>query len=98
MPFERRRTWRSAAYQTPVRSSTCRARSRHAFPLTPDSSPHIYRLGNEPSDFYAPGDEVEAAPHRDADGQFRNANTFQIYSMGPDGQPNTEDDMGNWTK
>lgn len=63
-----------------------------------DSSPHIYRLGNEPSDFYAPGDEVEAAPHRDADGQFRNANTFQIYSMGPDGQPNTEDDMGNWTK
>lgn len=61
-----------------------------------DASPHIYRLGNEPSDFFEPGDEVDVAPHRDADGQFRNPSTFQVFSMGPDGQPNTEDDMGNW--
>lgn len=56
---------------------------------------HTYVLGGT-SDAYMPGDEVTAHPHKDGDGQFRNANTFQIYSMGPDGEPNTADDIGNW--
>ncbi len=64
---------------------------------TADGAPHVYTMGAEPSDFYAPGDEVDAIPHRDADGQFRNPNTYQVFSMGPDGRPNTEDDIGNWS-
>ena len=43
------------------------------------------------------GDTVTAQPHRDGDGQYYNPNTFQIFSMGPDGEPNTDDDMGNWS-
>jgi prepilin-type N-terminal cleavage/methylation domain-containing protein len=56
---------------------------------------YTYVLGGTSEAFMA-GDEVTAYPHKDEDGQFRNANTFQIFSMGPDGQPNTEDDIGNW--
>ncbi|MEO6786486.1 MAG: type II secretion system major pseudopilin GspG [Chthoniobacteraceae bacterium] len=26
-----------------------------------------------------------------------NANSFDVYSAGPDGKPGTEDDIGNWT-
>ena len=58
---------------------------------------HVYVLGGT-TDAYQAGDEVTAYPHRDNDGQFRNPNTFQIFSMGPDGEPNTKDDIGNWSR
>jgi general secretion pathway protein G len=28
----------------------------------------------------------------------KNPNSFDLYSMGPDGKPDTEDDIGNWDK
>ncbi len=42
--------------------------------------------------------EVEARPWQREDGTFYNPLTFQVYSMGPDGEPNTEDDVTTWTK
>ena len=42
-------------------------------------------------------ERVEARPCRDADGSFVNPRTFQIYSMGPDGVPNTDDDITAWS-
>lgn len=45
----------------------------------------------------SPGDELSARPWRDENGRYLNAETFQVYSMGPDGEPNTDDDIGNWT-
>jgi prepilin-type N-terminal cleavage/methylation domain-containing protein len=42
--------------------------------------------------------EVEARPWQREDGTFYNPLGFQIYSMGPDGEPNTEDDVTTWTK
>ncbi len=41
--------------------------------------------------------EVRAHPHRHEDGGFRNPTSFQLFSMGPDGVPNTHDDIGTWT-
>ena len=49
-----------------------------------------------PESEHGPGDEISATPWRDADGRYINSETFQIFSMGPDGEPNTEDDIGNW--
>ena len=42
--------------------------------------------------------DVEARPWQREDGTFFNPLGFQIYSMGPDGEPNTEDDVTTWTK
>ena len=49
---------------------------------------------------YNSGEEmdVEARPWQREDGTFYNPLTFQVYSMGPDGEPNTEDDVTTWTK
>ena len=56
-----------------------------------------YVIGeNSETEFAEAGDTVTARPHRDGDGQYRNPNTFQVFSMGADGAPNTEDDIGNW--
>ena len=49
-----------------------------------------------PESMHGPGDEISATPWRDENGRFFNSETFQIFSMGPDGEPNTEDDIGNW--
>ncbi len=40
--------------------------------------------------------EVQAYPYRTAEGNFVNPTSFQLYSLGPDGQPNTEDDITAW--
>lgn len=40
--------------------------------------------------------EVTPRPHRRADGSFANPRSFQLFSMGPDGVPNTEDDIVAW--
>ncbi len=39
---------------------------------------------------------VEARPYRSADGTYINPTSFQLYSMGPDGEPNTDDDITTW--
>ena len=41
-------------------------------------------------------DDVYPKPYRNEDGSFRNPSTFQIWSMGPDGEPNTDDDIVPW--
>lgn len=42
--------------------------------------------------------DVEAMPWAKDDGTFYNPLSFQIYSMGPDGEPNTDDDVTTWQK
>ena len=45
------------------------------------------------------GEENEylAKPHKRADGTgFVNPSSYQLYSMGPDGEPNTDDDIATW--
>ncbi|MDA1194620.1 MAG: type II secretion system protein [Planctomycetota bacterium] len=42
------------------------------------------------------GEVVEARPYKRPDGSFYNPSTFQIWSMGNDGQPNTDDDILPW--
>ena len=44
----------------------------------------------------APGEEISVVPWRDENGRYLNSETFQLFSIGPDGEPNTEDDIGNW--
>lgn len=39
---------------------------------------------------------VEARPYKDPGGGFINPNSFQIFSMGVDGKPNTDDDLLGW--
>ena len=40
--------------------------------------------------------EYEAKPYKNDDGTFVNPSSFQIYSVGEDGEPNTEDDVKVW--
>lgn len=49
-----------------------------------ETEPLRYRL--------ASGDEVEVRPWK-VDGAFANPSSFQLFSMGPDSLPNTEDDI-----
>ena len=42
--------------------------------------------------------EVEPHPYRDEAGGFRNPSSFQVFSMGPDGEPNMDDDIVTWTR
>lgn len=49
-----------------------------------------------PESEHDPGGEITAMPWKDANGRYINSETFQIFSMGPDGEPNTDDDIGNW--
>jgi len=39
------------------------------------------------------GTEVKAVPMTKSNGEFVRASGFQLFSMGPDGQPNTDDDI-----
>lgn len=52
--------------------------------------------GNPPAYLNADGEEVYPKPHKMESGGFAQARGFQIFSMGPDGQPNTEDDVTSW--
>jgi prepilin-type N-terminal cleavage/methylation domain-containing protein len=51
---------------------------------------------NPPSYDTKTGDTVEPRPYKDSGGGFVNPNGFQIFSMGEDGQPNTDDDILGW--
>ncbi len=42
------------------------------------------------------GELVEARPWKSEHGGYARPNSFQLYSMGPDGEPNTEDDIKAW--
>ena len=42
------------------------------------------------------GDDVDARPWKNEDGSYAQSDSFQLYSMGPDGLPNTEDDIKHW--
>lgn len=42
--------------------------------------------------------DVEAKPYKRDDGTFVNPASFQVWSMGPDGEPNTDDDIVPWSK
>ena len=39
---------------------------------------------------------VTPRPWKTSSGSFAQANGFQLYSMGPDGEPNTDDDVKAW--
>lgn len=53
-----------------------------------DQNPPTYMLKNDTS--------VQPRPWREEAGGFVNPNSFQVFSMGEDGQPNTEDDRKGW--
>jgi prepilin-type N-terminal cleavage/methylation domain-containing protein len=42
------------------------------------------------------GEAVNPKPYRSASGGFAQPGSYQLYSMGPDGQPNTGDDRLAW--
>ncbi len=44
------------------------------------------------------GDDVQPKPWRNKNGTFVNPESFQIFSMGPDGEPNTSDDITPWAR
>ena len=39
---------------------------------------------------------VNPVPYKDSGGGYVNPNSFQVFSMGPDGRPNTDDDILGW--
>ena len=41
-------------------------------------------------------DSVGPKPWRDGTGAFAQADSFQLFSMGPDARPNTDDDVKGW--
>lgn len=51
---------------------------------------------NPPTYINAAGAPVEPKPWKNSTGTFAQANGFQLYSMGEDGQPNTDDDVKAW--
>jgi prepilin-type N-terminal cleavage/methylation domain-containing protein len=42
------------------------------------------------------GEEVQVRPWKIEGQGYENPTSFQVFSMGPDGQPNTEDDIKGW--
>ncbi len=53
-----------------------------------ERDPPTYTLKN--------GQTVQPKPWREAAGGFVNPNSFQLFSLGEDGQPNTDDDRTGW--
>lgn len=49
-----------------------------------------------PTYINAQGEAVNPKPYRSPSGGFAQPNGYQLYSMGPDGQPNTDDDRKAW--
>ena len=43
------------------------------------------------------GEDVQPRPWKSENGGFEQPNTFQVFSAGRDGVPNTEDDVKGWT-
>jgi prepilin-type N-terminal cleavage/methylation domain-containing protein len=41
----------------------------------------------------ADGKEIKVAPARKANGEFQRGDSFQLFSLGPDAQPGTDDDI-----
>ena len=68
--------------------------------LDPWNNPYVYfHNGDYKSpqkvERYVKGDgtEVKAVPRMKANGEFVRPSSFQLFSMGPDGTPNTDDDL-----
>ncbi len=57
-----------------------------------ENSPVHYILG----DLDREGEQVEVRPWKSEHGGYARPNSFQLFSMGPDGEPNTEDDLKAW--
>lgn len=51
---------------------------------------------NPPTYISRDGEEFSPRPWRDSGGGFVNPNGFQVFSIGEDGQPNTDDDVKAW--
>ena len=56
------------------------------------------RIADDPAPYTALEEDVEAVPWKNEDGTFSQPMSFQLFSMGPDGIPNTEDDIRAWVK
>jgi prepilin-type N-terminal cleavage/methylation domain-containing protein len=54
------------------------------------------RAGNQPTYVNGQGEAVNPRPHRAESGAFAQPASYQLFSMGPDGIPNTEDDRVAW--
>jgi hypothetical protein len=68
--------------------------------LDPYGNPYVYFHSSDYRDpkkveRYVRGDgtEVKAKPKSKSNGEFVNPTKFQLFSMGPDGEPNTDDDI-----
>lgn len=57
-----------------------------------DKDPPIYICGADD----APESDVRPRPWRSPTGGFAKPDSYQLFSMGPDGVPNTEDDLKAW--
>ncbi len=57
-----------------------------------DKDPPVYICGSED----APEPEVRPRPWRSPTGGFAKPDSYQLFSMGPDCVPNTEDDLKAW--
>ena len=51
---------------------------------------------NPPTYLNGAGNSVTPRPWKTSTGTFAQANGFQLYSMGEDGEPNTDDDVKAW--
>jgi prepilin-type N-terminal cleavage/methylation domain-containing protein len=58
---------------------------------TAEKSPPVYVMGEE-----APERGAQPKPWRSSTGGFAKPGSFQLFSMGPDGVPNTDDDLKAW--
>jgi type II secretory pathway pseudopilin PulG len=59
-----------------------------------EKNPPTYICGAEAAS--NAGGAVNPRPWRNESGAFAQAGGYQLYSMGPDGQPNTDDDIKAW--
>ena len=54
------------------------------------------KVDGDPARYTTEFGDVEAKPWRNEDGTFAQPMSFQLFSMGPDGEPNTDDDIRAW--
>ena len=72
-------------------------------PLIYFNSADYHRYRDSPPSYMSKGPDfleidVEPVPWENEDGTFISPLTFQIFSCGEDGEPNTDDDVTTWTK
>lgn len=60
--------------------------------LQAEKNPPSYQQGLDSG-----GNIVTPKPWRASSGAFAQQGAYQLFSMGPDGEPNTEDDLKAWT-